>query len=81
MFRVHTDGAVHGTIRIAHTTYAAALKATTHPKSRCRKPYGATQHLLLLMMGVCTRNMSSLEYINKITLLHQVDISNYFKML
>jgi len=37
------DGAVHG----------------THPKTRCRKPYAATQHLMLVMMGVCTRNMSS----------------------
>jgi len=45
----------------AHTTYAAALKTTHHPskKTRCRKPYAATQHLMLLMMGVCTRNMSS----------------------
>ena len=47
------DGAVHGTIRTA-----AALKTTTHPKTRCRKPYAATEHLMLLMMGVCTRNMS-----------------------
>ena len=31
-----------------HTTYAAALKTTTHPKTRCRKPYAATQHLMLL---------------------------------
>jgi len=53
------DGAVHGTIRTVHTTYGAALKTTTHPKTRCRKPYAATQHLMLLMMGVCTRNMSS----------------------
>jgi len=45
------DGAVtHGTIRTVHTTDTAA---------RCRKPYAATQHLMLLMMGVCTRNMSS----------------------
>ena len=43
----------------AHTTYTAALKTTTHPKTRCRKPYAATQRLMLLMMGVCTRNMSS----------------------
>jgi len=51
------DGAVtHGTV---HTTYAAALKTTTHPKTRCKKPYAATQHLMLLMMGVCARNMSS----------------------
>ena len=52
------DGAVHGTIRTVHTTYVAAL-TTIHPKTRCRKPYAATQHLMLLMMGVCTRNMSS----------------------
>jgi len=48
--------ASHGTINM---TYAAALKTTTHPKTRRRKPYAATQHLMLLMMGVCTRNMSS----------------------
>jgi len=56
------DGAVresHGTIRIVHTTYAAALKTTTHPKTQCRKPYAATQQLMLLMKGVCTRNLSS----------------------
>jgi len=53
------DGAVHGTIRTIHTTYAAALKTTTHPKTRYIKPYAATQHLMLLMMGLCTRNMSS----------------------
>ena len=57
------DGAVrlksHGTIRTVHTTHAAALKTTTHPKTRCRKPYAATQHLMLLMMGVRARNMSS----------------------
>ena len=41
------DGAVH-------TTYAAAAA-----KTRGTKPYAATQHLMLLMMGVCTRNMSS----------------------
>ena len=43
----------------ANTTYAVALKTTTHLKTRCRKPYAATQHLMLLMMGVCTRNTSS----------------------
>jgi len=53
------DGAVHDTIRTVRTTHAVALKTTTHPKTRCRKPYAATQHLMLLMMGVCTRNMSS----------------------
>jgi len=45
------DGAVHGIIRTVHTIYAAALK-TTHPKTRCRKPYAANEHLILLMMGV-----------------------------
>ena len=41
------DGAVHGTIRTVNTTNAAALKTTTHSKIRCRKPYAATQHLML----------------------------------
>jgi len=49
----------HGTIRTVHTTHAAALKTTTHPKTRCRKSYAAAQHPKFLMMGVCTRNMSS----------------------
>jgi hypothetical protein len=53
------DGAVHGNNRTVHTAYAAALNTTTHPKPRCRKPYAATQHLMLLMMGLFTRNMSS----------------------
>jgi len=47
-------------------TYGS-LKTTTHPETRCRKPYTATQPLMLLMMCVCTRNMSRQEYINKIT--------------
>jgi len=42
-----------------HMTYTAAVKTTTNPQTRRRKPYAATQHLMLLMMGVCTRNMSS----------------------
>jgi len=66
------------TICTVHTTYAVALKTTIHLETRCKKPYAATQHLMLVMMGVCTRNMSSYEYINKISLLHQVGISNYF---
>jgi len=55
------DGAVpcDDTIRAVNTTYAAALKTTTDPKNRRRKPYAATQHLILLMMGVRARNMSS----------------------
>ena len=36
-----------------------ALRTTTHLQTRCRKPYAATQYLMLLMTGVCTRNMSS----------------------
>ena len=44
-----------GAIRTVHTTYEAALKTTTHPQTRYRKPYTATQHLMLLMMGLCTR--------------------------
>jgi len=46
------DGARH-----VHPTHATALKTTTHPHTRCRKPYAATQHLMLLMMGVRARNM------------------------
>jgi len=49
----------HGTIRTVHTTYAAALKTTTHPKTRCTKPYAATRHLMLLMIGVFTPTTSS----------------------
>ena len=37
------DGTAHGTIRTAHMTYAAALKTTTHPKTRCRKPNAVTR--------------------------------------
>jgi len=53
------DGAVqlHSTNRTVHTTYATALKTTIHPKTRCRKPNAATQHLIFLMMGVCARNI------------------------
>ena len=69
--------ASHGTIRTVHKTYAAALKTTTHPKTRCTKPYAAAQHLMLLMMDYVPEICRA--YINKITLLHQVDISNYFK--
>ena len=69
---------MNGWCRTLHTTHAAALKTTTRPKTRCRKPYAAAQLLMLLMMGVCTRNVSSWEYINKITLLHQVGIPHYF---
>jgi len=48
------DVALHHPHRTHHLR-----KTTTHPKTRCRKPYAATQHLMLLMMGICTRNMSS----------------------
>ena len=48
-------GRVYG----ADGAYAAAVKTTTHPKTRCRKPYAATERLMLLMMDVCPRNMSS----------------------
>jgi len=64
--------------RCVGRVYGAVLKTTTHPKTRCRKPYAVTQHLMLLMMGVCTRNMSSKEYINTVTLLHQFGISSSF---
>ena len=47
------DGARH------HPHCTAALKTTTHPQTLYIKPYAATQHLMLLVMGVCTGNMSS----------------------
>jgi len=34
-------GPLNVTTRTVHTTFAATL-TTTHPKTRCRKPYGAT---------------------------------------
>jgi len=36
-----------------------AWVARHHPENRCRKSYATTQHLMLLMMGVCTRNILS----------------------
>jgi len=41
------DGAAHGTIRTVHTTYAAALKTTTHPQTRCPKPAASSWHSTL----------------------------------
>ena len=48
-----------GAVTAPSAPYTAALKTTTHPETRCRKPYAATQHLMLLMMGVGARDMSS----------------------
>jgi len=56
------DGAVHGTARHRpHRTHDPRSSSQDHhpSKIRCRKPYAATQHLMLLMMGVCTRDISS----------------------
>jgi len=48
-----------GAVRTAPSAlYTAALKTTTHPKTQCRKPYAATQNLMLHMIGVCAQNMS-----------------------
>jgi len=55
----------HGTIRTLHTTHAVTLKTTTLPKTRCRKPCAATQHLMLLMMGyvpeACRAKITSIK--------------------
>jgi len=56
---VFTVQMVPCTIRTVNMTHAVALKTITHPKTRCRKPYAATQHVMLLMMVVCTRNVLS----------------------
>jgi len=54
------DGAVRLSRMAPSASHTAALKTTTtHPKTRCRKPYAATQHLMLLIVGVCARNMPS----------------------
>ena len=47
---------VDGWCRAPSAPYTVVVKTTTHPQTRCRKPYAATQHPMLLMMGVCTRN-------------------------
>jgi len=43
--------------------YAQPTQRLSRPtpigKVGAEKPYAATHHLMLLMMGVCTRNMSS----------------------
>ena len=62
---------VYSTICTVNTIYAATLKTTTHPKTRCRKPYAATQHLMLLMMGVpetCRAKNTSIKLPNCIKL-------------
>ena len=55
------DGAVWVAWHHPHRTHdlRSGSQDTTHPNTRCTKPYAATQHLMFLMMGVCTRNMSS----------------------
>ena len=52
------DGARH---RPYHTHDLRSGSQDHHPstKTRYRKPYAATQHPMLPMMGVCTRNVSS----------------------
>ena len=50
---------VVGAYGFLHRVFGWMVVLGAHPKIRCRKPYAATQHLMLLMMGVCTRNTSS----------------------
>jgi len=48
--------------RCVGLVYGADGAVRHHPHrthDQRRKPYAATQNLMLLMMGVCTRNMSS----------------------
>jgi len=59
---VGRDYGADGAVRLALSLWmrgAAARKTTTRPKARCRKADAAIQYLMFLMMGVCTRNMSS----------------------
>jgi hypothetical protein len=43
----------------------------------CRKPYAATQGLMLLMMGETPETCRAKENINKLLLLHQVGSAHY----
>jgi hypothetical protein len=45
--------------RVCGADGAVRLSRPPAPHIRCRKPYAASKYLILLMMGVCTRNMSS----------------------
>jgi len=49
----HSDKRLY-TTECGHYTHASCSHSF-----QCRKPYAATEHLVLLMMGVCARNMSS----------------------
>jgi hypothetical protein len=55
----HSVGRVYGADGAERQHTHDPHKTTTHPKSRCRKPYAATKHLMFLKMGICSRNMSS----------------------
>ena len=41
-----------GWCRAPSAPYTVALNTTTHPKTRCTKPYAATHHLMLMMVYV-----------------------------
>ena len=65
------------TIQTVHTTYAAALKTTTHLQTGCTKQYAATSTSSAPDDGRMRPKHVELRKISINTLLHQVGISLY----
>jgi len=53
------EGAVHGTIHTVQHDLRSGSQDHHPSKNSVLKTYAVTQHLMLLMMGVCARNMWS----------------------
>ena len=69
------DGAVRHHQHSTHDPHSDCQDHHTS-KYRCRKPYAATQHLMLMTMGVCTRNTSSWECSSAVNVLCcQIEVS------
>ena len=74
MFRAHK----HGTIQTVHTSYAGAVRTTTHLQTGRRKPYAATLTSSAPDDGRMRPKHVELRKLQLTILLHQVDISLYF---
>ena len=46
-----------GWVGVVFVLQAEACDTNTTPTTQCRKPYAEAQHLKLLMMGICSRDM------------------------
>jgi hypothetical protein len=67
-----------GTIRTVHTTYAAALKTTTHAKTLAQKTTCCNSKSNAPVYGHMYPKHVELRIHQQKTLLHQVGISLYF---